>query len=316
MHDQALQQFLAREQLPAAYADTVRDVLQPLAATLAARSAVQPGLLVGINGAQGSGKTTLTRVLGLLLQEDHKKNVVTLSLDDFYLTRAEREALSDQVHPLLSTRGVPGTHDVPLMRRTLDALTGRSGNTADSTGDPMQVPVPLFDKSTDDRAPQHTWPVIHSRPDVILIEGWCVGIRAQSGEDLENPVNNLEANEDRDGRWRRFVNDALREHYQPLFARVDLLIMLRVPSFYCVLEWRWLQESKMDNPLMDREAIQRFIQHFERLTRHGLKSLPSVADLVLSLDANHQIRDISPDMTRLMTKQMKKPLPTGNGVIT
>jgi D-glycerate 3-kinase len=297
MLDQALQQFLAREQLPAAYAHTVREVLQPLAAALAARSAVQPGLLVGINGAQGSGKTTLTRVLSLLLQENHKQNVVTLSLDDFYLTRAERNTLAKQVHPLLRTRGVPGTHDVSLMRRTLDALT--------SSGPATKVSLPMFDKSTDDRAPQRDWPIAGSRPDIILFEGWCVGISAQPVEELMNPVNNLEANEDRNGRWRRFVNDALAWQYQPLFARLDLLIMLRVPSFYCVLEWRWLQERKMDNPLMDREAVQRFIQHFERLTRHSLQTLPPVADLVLSLDAEQQIRDISPDMATL--------LPAGSG---
>ena len=314
MQEQALQQFLAREQLPAAYADTVREVLQPLAAVLAARSALQPGLLVGINGAQGSGKTTLTRVLGLLLQENHQKNVVTLSLDDFYLTRAERRALAEQVHPLLGTRGVPGTHDVSLMRRALDALAGSNtpeGDRSDSSHDSSHytgVSLPLFDKSTDDRAPQHSWPVAGSRPDIILFEGWCVGLSAQPVEALENPVNNLEANEDGDGRWRRFVNEALTEQYQPLFARLDLLVMLRVPSFYCVLEWRWLQERKMDNPLMDREAVQRFIQHFERLTRHGLQTLPSVADLVLSLDADHQIRDVSPAMATL--------LPVGSGVTT
>ncbi len=313
MQDQALQQLLAREQLPATYADTVHTVLQPLAATLAARSASQPGLLVGINGAQGSGKTTLARVLGLLLQENYKKAVVTLSLDDFYLTRAERRILAEQVHPLLGTRGVPGTHDVSLMHRTLDALAG-SNSPEDHNGDSSHnnqttgVSLPLFDKSTDDRAPQPGWPVVGSRPDIILFEGWCVGLSPQPVEALENPVNNLEANEDREGRWRRFVNDALARQYQPLFARLDLLIMLRVPSFYCVLEWRWLQESKMDNPLMDREAVQRFIQHFERLTRHGLRSLPSMADLVLSLDASHHICGISPEMATL--------IPTDSGVTT
>jgi len=288
--DLMLQQLLAREKLPAGYANTVRDVLQPLAAALASCSNHNPGLVVGINGAQGSGKTTVARVLELLLQETYGKNVAMLSLDDFYLTQTERKSLADQVHPLLATRGVPGTHDVTLMDSTLESLTG----------DETEVHLPLFDKSTDDRAPVDTWPVHRGRPDIILFEGWCVGLGAQPPEDLESPVNNLEANEDRDGRWRRYVNDQLEKHYTPVFDRVKLLIMLKVPSFYCVLEWRWLQEQKMEKSLMDREEVQRFIQHFERLTRHGLKSLPSKADLVLSLDSSHRISDVSPDIATLV----------------
>lgn len=289
MISQKLLQLLTKERLPADYADTVRDVLQPLASVLAARSDGLPGLLVGINGAQGSGKTTMTRVLALLLREVHGKNVVMLSLDDFYLTRAERRSLASQVHPLLATRGVPGTHDVALMNRTLDALAGAG-----------PVPLPVFDKSMDDRAPAEAWPVHHGPADIILFEGWCVGLDAQAQEELERPVNNLEAREDRDGRWRLYVNQQLDQYYRPISGRLNLLIMLRVPSFLCVLEWRWLQEQKMARPMMDREAVQRFIQHFERLTRHALKSLPARADLVLSLDADHRISDVQPDIATLM----------------
>lgn len=289
MISQKLLQLLAKERLPADYADTVRDVLQPLASVLAARSDGQPGLLVGINGAQGSGKTTMTRVLALLLREVHGKNVVMLSLDDFYLTRAERRSLASQVHPLLATRGVPGTHDVALMGRTLDTLAGAG-----------PVPLPVFDKSTDDRAPAEAWPVHHGPADIILFEGWCVGLDAQAQEELERPVNNLEAREDRDGRWRLYVNQQLDRYYRPISDRLNLLIMLRVPSFHCVLEWRWLQEQKMERPMMDREAVQRFIQHFERLTRHALKSLPAKADLLLSLDVDHRISDVQPDIATLM----------------
>ena len=70
-------------------------------------------LIIGINGAQGSGKSTLADYIkSYMCAEGH--SAVSLSLDDFYLTREERFQLSRDTHPLLATRGVPGTHDTAL----------------------------------------------------------------------------------------------------------------------------------------------------------------------------------------------------------
>lgn len=273
---------------PAQAARALLDVYLPLAAWIAARRG--PGAFVlGINGAQGSGKSTLAALLARVLGEGFGWRVAVLSLDDLYRTRAEREALAQDVHPLLRTRGVPGTHDVALGLRVLDALKG--GESLD---------LPSFDKAADDRRPVVDWPRFEGPADVVLFEGWCVGAHPQSEADLAAPVNDLEALEDADGPWRRHVNDQLTGAYADLWARLDALVFLQVPSFDHVLAWRGLQEQRLaaagapPERLMDAAALRRFVQHYERLTRAMLLDLPQRADLVLSVGEDHQVVEVRP----------------------
>lgn len=285
-----LQALQAAEQLPAQWLDDALQHFAPLAMEIAHRRQGHQGLLVvGINGAQGTGKTTLAHALSLMLEHDLKLNTAVLSLDDFYLTRQERQQLADSVHPLLATRGVPGTHDINLAVQTLDALAAGAAPTS----------LPRFDKSIDDRAAQSAWPVTKASCDIVILEGWCLGVQAETDQALALPVNDLEAAEDTDGSWRRFVNQKLASEYQQLFARVDMLVMLKAPSFDKVFEWRCLQEEKLaqrshseqagSRLIMTPDAIQRFIQHYERLTRHCIATLPNVAELTFSVDDRHCI---------------------------
>jgi D-glycerate 3-kinase len=116
--------------------------------------------------------------------------------------------------------------------------------------------------------------------------------------ELELAVNDLERREDPDSVWRCYVNTCLAGDYQTLFSGVDYLLMLRAPSFRCVADWRGEQEKKLAQRqqngaatpgLMDSVAIQRFIQHYERLTTHCLNTLPASADCVMSLGAQREI---------------------------
>jgi D-glycerate 3-kinase len=233
--------------------------------------------IIGINGAQGSGKSTLCRLLALLLQQGFNKSVAVLSLDDFYLTREQRRKLTESIHPLLQTRGVPGTHDVDLAIATLKAL--KNG---------LPVTLPCFDKSQDDRASESAWPAIRHSADVVLFEGWCVGALPQTAAQLVKPVNSLEAQQDAQGIWRQYVNTKLAGEYQSLFALLDVLLMLKVPSFDKVYDWRALQESKLQQG-MDSEQLHYFIMHYERLTRYMLDEMPQRADRVLQIGDDHQI---------------------------
>jgi len=168
----------------------------------------------------------------------------------------------------------------------------------DLAGDADRVPLPSFDKSTDDRRPKADWPIHLGRPDVVLFEGWCVGMRAQPEAALRLPVNDLERDSDEDGSWRRYVNDQLRTTYRDLFARLDLLVLLRVPDMRSVFEWRGLQERALiarvgrTAQTMSPAQIRRFVMHYERLTRHALVEMPARADLQLSIGADHQIAAI------------------------
>lgn len=243
----------------------------------------RPPLVVGVCGSQGSGKSTVCNTLTTRFTLAGLK-VANLSLDDLYLPLAERVTLARHVHPLLRTRGVPGTHDTKLGVHTLNAL-GHGG----------QVPLPRFDKSVDDRRPKAEWDSVEGPVQLVLFEGWCVGARPQTLGPLDQPVNALEANEDIDGRWRRYVNDALGGEYQRLFGKIDFLVLLAAPSFDVVLQWRTQQEHQLRDQsgnksgVMSDAALVRFIQHYERLTRHILIEMPGRADLVIRLSPERAV---------------------------
>jgi D-glycerate 3-kinase len=284
--DAWLSAFIAAEALPAEFAQTARVLVPPLAERIVQAARGRPGFIVGVCGTQASGKSTLCAVTRAWLEAQGLR-VALFSLDDLYLTRAERQALAREVHPLLATRGVPGTHDVALGEAVLDGLK-RSGPTA----------IPSFDKARDDRRPHQDWPTVEGPVDVILFEGWCVGAKPQSPEALAQPVNELERAEDSAGVWRAFANAALAGPYYDLFARIDLLVLLRAPGFETVLQWRREQEAKLrarlareggdSGRVMDDAAVERFIAHYERLTRHILAEMPARADVVIGLDAQRR----------------------------
>ncbi len=245
--------------------------------------------MIGINGSQGSGKSTLAALLKTLFGTRHDLRAIDLSIDDFYLPQAQRQLLARQEHPLLATRGVPGTHDIPLMRRTLDALTS----------DQASVPIPRFDKASDDRVREDRWPQESAPMDMVIVEGWCLGTPPESEQALQAPINLLEANEDPDGHWRHYVNRQISEQYQAAYDQIDVWIMLKAPSFDCVYQWRLEQERKLaervapdsDNKgVMSPEQLARFIEHYQRLTTHTLWSLPEQVHFLFELDAERNIR--------------------------
>ena len=282
------EEFLDEQRLPSAYLDTAARFFDPLVERLRRAHANAPGTLsVALNGSQGSGKSTLCAYLRAALAERHSLSCLDLSLDDFYLTRAERESLGARVHPLLQTRGVPGTHDVALLHDMLAALR---------CSDSGVVAVPRFDKANDDRAPQAAWTHVEAPVAVVLLEGWCLGARAVEGAALREPLNDLERNEDPQGIWRRYVNRSLREVYEPLYDDFDLWLMLAAPGFEQVLAWRRQQEDKLraatggqGAALMSDAELGRFVAHFERLTRQCLAALPDRVDVLLRLDARRRI---------------------------
>lgn len=241
---------------------------------------------VGLCGSQGSGKSTLAAGL-----KDSLENIgvatAIVSIDDLYLTFGDRQRLARSVHPLLRTRGAPGTHDVSLGLRVFAALEAGEA-----------VSLPSFDKAADDRRPERDWPRINSPMDVVVFEGWCVGASPQVDAALADPVNALEREEDANAAWRRYVNDALAGPYQALFGQLDMLILLAAPSFDVVYGWRLEQENELrkrvaergedGSRLMTDSQLRRFISHYERLTRHILEEMPSRADIVVRLDAERR----------------------------
>lgn len=283
-----LAEFMTQHQLPDAFASTARKHFLPLARQLISLASGKTTPFVGINGAQGTGKSTLAKFLKQACRQLGGLTVVEFSIDDFYLTRKERAALGRTVHPLLQIRGLPGTHDLDLLTSCLTALK--------QCGADDSVAIPFFDKANDDRAPRAEWQQVAGPVDLIILEGWCVGSRSQPASELPIPVNNLESQEDQAGSCRSYANTQLAERYESLFDQLDFLIFLAAPSFDAIVRWRSLQEEKLESSLagegkhlMSPAEIVRFVQLFERLTRHNLAALPEFADVVLQLNEAHQV---------------------------
>ncbi|MEM6709568.1 MAG: hypothetical protein AAF648_12350 [Pseudomonadota bacterium] len=235
-------------------------------------------LLVGLSGGQGAGKSTLALALEVALGS-YGLTVGVLSLDDVYHTRATRRALADEIHPLLATRGVPGTHDLALLESVLDAPRGQ----------PLRLP--RFDKGQDDRAPMADWPALPGVPDILLLDGWCLGVEPQDAAELRDPVNELEQREDPDGRYRRYINDEIASAYTPLWRRLDAWLFLAVPSFRAVVRWRTQQEESLaPAQRMTAGELKRFCDHYERLTHHLLGTAPNAATWTLKLAENHRVK--------------------------
>ena len=283
---QSLDRFIAAHRLPDSFRTTATEYFEPLADWLRKKSAGGTPFLLGINGAQGTGKTTLAAYLSLSLGESGNRTVAILSIDDFYLTKAERQQLAETVHPLLATRGVPGTHDLPMLRDCLARLRELSPG--------EQHRLPRFDKAVDDRADEASWPTISGPVDLVILEGWCVGSVAEPEENLDAPVNELETERDADGQWRRYVNERLRTDYAELFAELDALVFLQAPGFEAIRRWRLEQEQKLADSagtdadgIMNEQQVAAFTRYFERITRHNLEAVRSNADIVLELDEYH-----------------------------
>ncbi len=249
----------------------VSSVLAPLLTARATR-------VVAISGSQGSGKSTLAAMLVESLAHLGVR-AVSASIDDFYLTLAERRQLARDVHPLLETRGVPGTHDVAWLERALLAV--RSGA--------EEILLPRFDKGADDRAGSETLAA-----DLLVIEGWCLGVTPQPDAALAEPANELERREDAAGVWRGWVNEQISCHYMALWLLPEFWIHLRAPGFGVVEAWRGQAEGKLPpERRMDSAALARFVAHYERLTRWQLANAPRGPGVALALDPERHVTGVT-----------------------
>lgn len=256
--------------------------------------------LIGVGGAQGSGKSYQCRMLAMTNQP----RFAHFSLDDVYLTKAERETqarfhcqtiidhpplfgptpsreererIARDIYPLLVTRGPPGTHDLGLA----SGLVARLGQA-------LKTPLARFDKGTDDRAPPEIWPVFRGPAEAILIDGWCLGASIPPDSP---PMNEIEAR-DASGEWRISVNTSL-QLYQPFFNAFDAMIYLQAPSWEIVRVWRGQQEEQtLGRPLSPEEnaALDRFVMHYERITRSMLAGNHSAKWIVHLDEARNVVR--------------------------
>ena len=246
-------------------------------------------LFLGFSGGQGSGKTTVAKILKIILKKFFKREIYVSSIDDFYKTLKDRNEMSHTIHPLFKTRGVPGTHDISLVKKFFDFIKKKNFK---------KFKLPKFDKSMDDRLKKKYWSNIKKRPEIVILEGWCVGAKPQSNSIINKSINVLEKYEDKHLIWRKYVNEKLKKEYKKLFAMIDHFIFMKIPNFNVVYEWRLLQESKLrkkshsSKKIMSYNEIKRFIMFYERITLQMIKDLSKSASVVIFLKTNHKIKKI------------------------
>ena len=269
----------------------IKSFLIPISFWIAKKVEKKKPFILGLSGGQGSGKTTISSIISIILNKYFKLNVFKISIDDFYKTRKKRLELSKKVHPLLMVRGVPGTHDINVMldffKRTKEKKF-------------KLIKLPRFNKATDDRYNKKLWYSVKRRPDVIIFEGWCVGAKAEQNYTLKTPINSLEKLKDQKLIWRRFVNKQLKSKYKKLYDQLNCLLFIKAKNFSLLRQWRIKQEkklrlkSKRSNKLkiMSDKEIINFMQTYQRVTQNMFKSVPKYASIILNLNSNQQIKSV------------------------
>ena len=244
---------------------------------------------VGLAGGQGTGKTTISSLIRIILTKYFKLNVFRISIDDFYKTRKERINLSKRVHPMLLTRGVPGTHDIDMMLNFFRKSKSKKFK---------RFKLPTFNKAIDDRFSKKRWYDLKKRPDVVIFEGWCVGAKAEKNINLKKTINLMEKAKDQKLIWRKYVNDQLKTKYKNLYSQLNCLIYLKAKNFSLLQKWRLKQERKLrlkseknsNTKIMSKEDVLSFMQTYQRITQNMFKNTPKYASIIFNLNNNHQIQ--------------------------
>ena len=269
----------------------IRSFLIPVSQWISKKVDKKKPLLIGLAGGQGSGKTTISSILSIILKKYFKLNVFIISIDDFYKTRKERKVLSKKKHSLLMTRGVPGTHDIDLMLKFFKKIKSKKFRSLE---------VPKFNKAMDDRYKKRLWYKLKFKPDVVIFEGWCVGAKPQTAKQLKKPINSLEKVYDQGLKWRTHVNNQLKTKYKTLFNQLDGLLYLKAKNFNLLRNWRLKQERKLWIQTKDKKNLKimtngdviNFMQTYQRITQQMFKDSIKSSSIIMNLNNNHQIQSI------------------------
>ena len=266
----------------------IKSYLIPLCFWISKKANIKKPYFVGLAGGQGTGKTTTSSLIKIILSKYFKLDVFRISIDDFYKTRKERISLSKRVHPMLLTRGVPGTHDINMILNFFKKSKSKKFK---------RLKLPIFNKAIDDRFSKKHWYDLKKKPDVIIFEGWCVGAKSEKNNTLKKTINSMEKTKDQKQIWRKYVNDQLKSKYKKLYSQLNCLIYLKAKNFSLLQKWRLKQEKKLwlktkkksAHKIMSKGDVINFMQTYQRITQNMFKNMPKYSSIILNLNDNHQI---------------------------
>ena len=269
----------------------IKSFLIPLCFWVSNKADEKRPYFVGLAGGQGTGKTTISSLIRIILIKYFKLRVFRISIDDFYKTRKERINLSKKIHPMLLTRGVPGTHDVNMMLNFFKKTKRKKFK---------RFKLPTFNKAIDDRSKKKDWYDLKNKPDVIIFEGWCVGAKSEKPSSLKKTINSMEKLKDNKQIWRKYVNHQLKSKYKNLYSQLNCLIYLKAKNFTLLQKWRLKQERKLwlknkrnsKLKIMSKDDVIDFMQTYQRITQNMFRYMPKYASIILNLNTNHQIQSV------------------------
>ena len=267
----------------------IKSYLIPLCFWISKKANIKKPYFVGLAGGQGTGKTTTSSLIKIILSKYFKLDVFRISIDDFYKTRKERISLSKRIHPMLMTRGVPGTHDINMMLNFFKKSKSKKFK---------RLKLPIFNKAIDDRFSKKHWYDLKKKPDVIIFEGWCVGAKSEKNNTLKKTINSMEKTKDQKQILRKYVNDQLKSKYKKLYSQLNCLIYLKAKDFSLLQKWRLKQERKLwvkskknlNTKIMSKDNVLTFMQTYQRVTQNMFKYTPKYASVIINLNSNHQIK--------------------------
>ena len=267
----------------------IKSFLIPLCFWISEKVDKKRPYFVGLAGGQGTGKTTISSLIRIILIKYFKLKVFRISIDDFYKTRKERISLSKRIHPMLLTRGVPGTHDINMMLSFFKKVKSKKFK---------RLKLPTFNKAIDDRSNKKSWYKLNEKPDVIIFEGWCVGAKSETNNTLKKTINSMEKAKDQKKIWRKYVNYQLKSKYKNLYSQLNCLIYLKAKNFNLLQKWRLKQERKLwikskmksNSKIMSKGDVINFMQTYQRITQNMFRYMPKYASIIFNLNSNHQIK--------------------------
>ena len=269
----------------------IKSFLIPLCFWISEKVDKKRPYFVGLAGGQGTGKTTISSLIRIILIKYFKLKVFRISIDDFYKTRKERISLSKRIHPMLLIRGVPGTHDINMMLSFFKKVKSKKFK---------RLKLPTFSKAIDDRSNKKSWYELNEKPDVIIFEGWCVGAKSETNNTLKKTINLMEKVKDQKKIWRKYVNYQLKSKYKNLYSQLNCLIYLKAKNFNLLQKWRLKQERKLwikskmksNSKIMSKGDVINFMQTYQRITQNMFRYTPKYASIILNLNTNHQIKSV------------------------
>ena len=267
----------------------IKSFLIPLCFWISKQADKKRPYFVGLAGGQGTGKTTISSLIKIILTKYFKLKVFRISIDDFYKTRKERISLSKRIHPMLLTRGVPGTHDINMMLSFFRKVKSKKFK---------RLKLPTFNKAIDDRFKKKDWYNLNNKPDIIIFEGWCVGAKSEKNNSLKKTINSMEKSKDQKQIWRKYVNQQLKSKYKNLYSQLNCLIYLKAKNFSLLQKWRLKQERKLwlnskrksKLKIMSKGDVINFMQTYQRITQNMFRYMPKYASIIFNLNSNHQIK--------------------------